>query len=87
MKTTQRIDGIRLGLAGGIVIGFSLFFLTIIASMFGYGVELLDILKFYPGYDITPGGAALGFVWGFVDGFIFFALLAWLYNHIHLYHG
>lgn len=83
--TIARIDGIRLGIAGGVVLGLSLFFLTVIASSTGYGVEMLSFLSFYPGYDMSAAGATLGFVWGFIDGFIFFALLAWIYNHIHLY--
>lgn len=83
--TIARLDGIRLGIAGGMVVGLSLFFLTVIASSTGYGVEMLDFLSFYPGYDMTASGSVLGFVWGFLDGFIFFALLAWIYNHIHLY--
>ncbi len=83
--TIQRIDGTRLGIAGGTVTGFSFFFLTVIASSTGYGVELVNFLGFYPGYNLSAGGAALGFIWGFLDGFIFFALLAWVYNHIHLY--
>jgi hypothetical protein len=83
--TAQRIDGVRLGIAGGIVIGLAVFFLTVIAVTTGQGSEFLEIFKFYPGYAVTGSGAALGFIWGFVDGFIGFALLGWLYNHIHLY--
>jgi hypothetical protein len=85
IMTVQRIDGIRLGIAGGFVVGLSIFFLTVIAASTGYGTELLEFLKFYPGYTVTGGGAALGFIWGFIDGFIGFGLLAWIYNHIHLY--
>lgn len=85
IMTAERIDGIRLGIAGGLVVGLSIFFLTIIATTTGYGVEALEFLKFYPGYAVDTFGAALGFLWGAADGFIGFALLAWFYNHIHLY--
>jgi hypothetical protein len=85
MKTAQRLDVIRLGVAGGLVWGFSVFFLTLIASGTGYGVEFLSILSFYPGYEISFGGSAVGFIWGFVDGFIGLGLLAWIYNHLHRY--
>ena len=36
--------------------------------------------SFYPGFAPTPGGALIGAVWGFVVGFVFFALGAWLYD-------
>jgi hypothetical protein len=86
MKTAQRLDGMRLGIAGGIVWGLSIFFLTLIASGTGYGTEFLSILEFFPGYTISWPGSAVGFIWGFVDGFIGLGLIAWIYNHIHL-HG
>lgn len=85
-KTAERLDGLRLALAGGFVWAFALFFLTVIASGTGYGTEFLDLFKFYPGYTVTYWGSAVGFIWGFVDGFIGLGLLAWVYNHLHLKH-
>lgn len=84
--TIQRLDGLRLGLAGGFVWGLSIFFLTIIASGTGYGASFLDLFQFYPGYTVTYWGAGVGFIWGFIDGFIGLGLLAWFYNHLHLKH-
>jgi hypothetical protein len=86
MKTAQRLDGIRLGIAGGLVWGLALFFLTLIAAGTGYGSEFLSLFEFYPGYTITFWGSATGFLWGFIDGFIGLGLVAWFYNHIHM-HG
>lgn len=83
-KTIQRLDGFRLGLAGGIVVAFGVFFVTAIAAGTGYGAETLDMFHFYPGYSISAAGSAVGFLWGFVDGFIGFGFIGWLYNHIHL---
>ncbi len=36
--------------------------------------------RVYIGYTYTPLGSVVGLVWGFVDGLIGGALLAWLYN-------
>ena len=36
--------------------------------------------SFYVGFGPTIGGALIGAVWGFVVGFVFFALGARLYN-------
>ena len=35
---------------------------------------------FYTGYDISYKGALIGGVWGFFDGLIMGAFLAWMYN-------
>lgn len=82
-KSIDRIDGTRLALAGGFVWGFSILFLTLIAAGTGYGSDFLDLFKFYPGYTVSYWGAGVGFIWGFVDGFIGLGLLAWFYNHLH----
>ncbi len=36
--------------------------------------------SFYFGYSMTPAGSLVGFAWGFADGLIGGAILAWLYN-------
>ena len=36
--------------------------------------------KVYRGYSLTPLGSVLGLAWGFVDGLIGGAIVAWLYN-------
>ena len=70
-----------LGLAGGIVWGLAIFLLTYWFLIFGYeGVTLARLSNVYLGYSVTWYGAFVGLIWGFVDGFIGGALLAWLYN-------
>ena len=34
------------------------------------------------GYNISPIGSLVGFVWALGDGLIFGAIFAWLYNHV-----
>ncbi len=38
------------------------------------------IERVYIGYEFTPVGSVIGLLWGFVDGLIGGALVAWLYN-------
>ena len=38
------------------------------------------IERVYIGYEFTPVGSVIGFPWGFVDGLIGGAIVAWLYN-------
>jgi len=70
-----------LGLAGGIVWGLAIFLLTYWFLLFGYGGTMLAKLSnVYLGYSVTWYGAFVGLIWGFIDGFIGCAVLAWLYN-------
>ena len=70
-----------LGLAGGIVWGLAIFLLTYWFLLLGYTGETLSRLgNVYLGYSVTWYGGFVGLVWGFVDGFIGCAVLAWLYN-------
>lgn len=70
-----------LALAAGIVWGLVIFLLTYWFLIFGYeGIMLEQISRVYLGYSVTWYGAFIGLIWGFVDGLIGGALLAWLYN-------
>jgi hypothetical protein len=70
-----------LALSGGIVLALGVFLLTVWYLIFGYeGATLQKLHHVYLGYSISWGGAFIGLVWGFIDGFIGGALVAWLYN-------
>lgn len=70
-----------LGLASGIVWGLSIFLLTYWFIIVGQpGTTLVKLSAIYFGYSVTWYGAFVGLIWGFVDGFIGGALLAWVYN-------
>ncbi len=70
-----------LALAGGVVWGLAILLLTYWFLIRGYeGHTLAQLSKVYLGYSVTWYGAFVGLVWGFVDGFVGGALLAWLYN-------
>jgi hypothetical protein len=71
----------NLGLAGGIVHGIWMFLLTVLSSGTGYAHHALGVLQdAYPGFTLTFGGSLLILVYGFVEAFIGFFLIAWLYN-------
>lgn len=76
----MKLDKTALGLAGGIVWGVAVFLATLWVLYRGGGEHLELLAKFYIGYSVTVGGAFVGLVYGFVDGFIGCWILAWLYN-------
>ena len=65
----------------GLVWGIALFLLTWwIIAFDGASGEATLIGSLYRGYNISPVGSLIGFVWAFGDGLIFGAIFAWLYN-------
>ena len=77
----MKLDLKALSLACGILWGSALFLVT-------WWIILLDgatgdptwLGSIYRGYNISALGSFIGFAWGFVDGLIGGAVLAWLYN-------
>ncbi len=50
-------------------------------SMWGWGTQLVNTMSsVYIGYVPSFGGAIVGAIWGFADGFIGGALIAFFYN-------
>ncbi|UCH09195.1 MAG: bacteriophage holin [Fidelibacterota bacterium] len=77
----MKLNTKALGLAGGIVWGLAIFLLTYWFLIRGLEGETLARLKHvYLGYSVTWYGGFVGLIWGFIDGFIGGALVAWLYN-------
>lgn len=77
----MRLDAKALGLAAGILWGLSVFLITAwIVIIDSPGNTLAKLGVFYIGYDVSWTGAVVGLVYGFVDGLIGGALLAWIYN-------
>ena len=70
-----------LALASGLLWGGAVCFATLWLIALGYAGTLIRQLDhFYLGYSFSLIGAFVGLVYGFVDGAIGGALLAWLYN-------
>ena len=69
-------------LAGGFFWSVGLFLMTWWFIAFdGATGEPTFIGHFYRGYNISPVGSLIGFVWGFVDGCVSGAIFACLYNY------
>ena len=65
----------------GLLLGFGLLFYTWWIILFeGATGQVTLIGKIYRGYNISITGGLIGLVWGFFDGLIGGAILAWLYN-------
>jgi len=46
----------------------------------GASGDITLIGQIYRGYSISPMGSIIGMIWGFFDGLVGGAMLAWLYN-------
>lgn len=76
-----KIYPVRLGLAGGILWGLSLFLMTWISMYTGWAMFWLSQwMDVYPGFDLSILGTFIGLIYGFIDGFVGLFLLGWLYN-------
>ena len=70
-------------LAFGIVWGVGLFLTTWwLISVGDQAATPMMLERVYLGYQITPFGSLVGFVYGFVCGAICGGIFAWLYNVI-----
>ena len=73
------------GLSAGLVYAFVVLVTTWFSAAIGgsYAGTLLDLIKsIYPGYSVSFFGGLLGAVYAFVDFFILFYVLAWIYNKL-----
>jgi hypothetical protein len=79
----MRIQAAKFGIAFGIVYAVMFFLWGLLGALFGWGVAMAETIGgFYVGIGPTFPGAVIGAVWGFVVGFVFFALAAWIYNKL-----
>jgi hypothetical protein len=79
----MRLNIKAFALTAGIIWGVGLFLLTWwIIAFDGATGEITLLGRLYRGYSISPLGSIVGLIWAFVDGLIFGAIFAWLYNLI-----
>ncbi len=80
----MKLRPLAFGVSIGIVSGVSLFLITLLSYFTGYGKLFLETvaLSLYPGYSISPLGALVGLVYGFIDLFAVGIVFAWLYNKL-----
>lgn len=76
---------ISFGMALGVTSAVFVFFLGVMAALFGWGVPVaMALSSIYIGYGPTFIGSIAGAVWAFVDGLIAGLMIAWLYNRFLL---
>ncbi len=74
---------VRLGIAAGLVWGIGLFLMTILNMTIGYAPLFLTMIAdVYPGFSGTWMGSFIGLAWGFIDSFVAFFLIGWIYNSL-----
>ena len=77
MEIRKRALGISIGLVWGLTIMMATWWQLVRNAP---GNILSKLSTFYLGYSYSWGGAVIGLLWGFVDGFIAGFLIAWFYN-------
>lgn len=79
----MKLDAMKFGLAGGIITAVLTFALALGATFAGVGGAMIDSLaSLYVGYEASIVGGLIGAVWAFVEGFVFFYMMAWLYDYL-----
>ena len=79
MKLNVRAFAVAFGLWWGVGLFLGTWW---VIAMSGPTGEPTFLARIYIGYEISPLGSIIGFVWGAIDGLIAGAIFAWLYNTI-----
>ena len=80
-RAFARVDEVALGLAAGVVLGFTLLAATAWLVLKGgafVGRTLSLLSHYFPGYNVTWGGALVGLLYGAAIGF----LIGWTLAHL-----
>jgi hypothetical protein len=88
----MQLDVRAAAVAGGLVWGILAMFVTGVVNLVspGYGQGFLEVVaSLYPGYTATPGfgQVVIGTLYGLLDGAVFGAVLAWMYNRAAAAHA
>ncbi|MCD1293568.1 hypothetical protein CUJ83_00970 [Methanocella sp. CWC-04] len=77
----KEIKPVQFGLALGIIWGFGVLMLGLMATFLGWGVQAVSTIgSVYLGYELSVIGSIIGLIWAIVDGFIAGFLIAYIYN-------
>ena len=82
-RAISRLNARAWGIAFGLLLGFGLFFATIILVIRGgphAGQHLRLLRVFLPGYSVSFAGSLVGFVYMFVFGYALGRLISSVYN-------
>jgi hypothetical protein len=77
----EKLNIKALALAGGVLWGLYMLLIGWAAWLFGWGTGFVTAMSsVYIGFHPTFFGAIAGAIWGFADGAIAGAIIAWVYN-------
>ena len=83
MKQEMKLNVRAFALAFAVWWGVGIFLGTWwVIALGGSTGEPTFLARIYIGYEISPLGSIIGFVWGTIDGLVSGAIFAWLYNTI-----
>lgn len=80
-SSTQKLKACSFGFALGLWWGVGMLIVGWVGWWCNWGHLFINaIASVYVGYAPSFWGGVIGFVWGFIDFFIFGVLIAWVYN-------
>jgi hypothetical protein len=81
MSKCSRLSAVALGVAMGVLCGVWMLVVGMLAWHGVFGDELVKHwATMFPGVDATMKGSMIAGGWGFLKGFFYGLVLAWLYN-------
>ena len=85
MRSVIRLNGVILGLVGGIVFGLGIFVATnwlVLKGGSDVGAHLQLLRQYFFGYSVSFVGSFIGMVYGFVTGYVLGWFIAFIYNAV-----
>ena len=81
VRLNAALTGVVLGILSGLAIMLATLWLVIKGGP-NPGAHLILLSQYFPGYAVTVPGSFLGFLYGFLVGFLGGAFLGFVYNRI-----
>ena len=79
----MKLDAMKFGLAGGAISALFIMILALGSAFAGWGTGILESLSsMYIGYKAGLLGGLIGAAWAFVEGFVTFYMIAWVYDYL-----
>ena len=85
MQSVIRLNGVILGLVGGIVVGLGIFVATnwlVLKGGSDVGAHLQLLSQYFFGYSVSFLGSFIGMVYGFITGYVLGWFIAFVYNAV-----
>jgi len=80
--SNQKLQVWKFGIAVGVICAIYILFIVLFADKFPMNAAFVDEIYGWLGYKAGGIQAVLGVVYGFLDGFVGGAVVAWIYNKL-----